>query len=112
MLGLGATQNCHASCGDWLEMDAQHAESAQSFENESIPLPLPCDCRGPLCEQQDPRPLPLPSRDFEWEQHRSLATLRACIEADTEVDSWKAIWCRTAERAGYPRLIDRPPRTA
>ncbi len=65
-----------------------------------------------MCDAQNPNPLPLPSRDTELDQQRSLATLQGRLESDTEVLSWKALQGRAAERDGYALPIDRPPRAA
>jgi hypothetical protein len=111
LLTFGAARPAEASCGDWLQME-DHRASPRTSTTDPTNAPLPCDCQGPMCRGQLPIPLAPPSREVEFEQQRTIETLQVRLESDAEVMSWKSLRGRAAERDGFPRLIDRPPRTA
>lgn len=65
-----------------------------------------------MCDAENPDPQPLPSRDIEIDQQRSMASLQGRLDVDTKVLSWKALQGQAFERDGYALPIDRPPRAA
>jgi hypothetical protein len=114
LICLLAASDAWGSCGDYLEHGPQSRITslvvielgAQSLRPErEIP------CRGPHCRsgRETPSAPPAPP---QWEQSREQA-----VAAEAGRRSEDRPTCRTVSEpaqafAGYPRLIERPPRTA
>jgi hypothetical protein len=117
LFGLCLAPHAWASCGDYLQHAVPPDQSlltARDLDSRSPAAPRPDSappCRGPNCRSLPPVPAPSPA-PVKADTSRDQALTCEILRRDDVPQTRQLPSCAATKHAGYPPLIERPPRPA
>ena len=117
LIGVCMSSSAWASCGDYLEhgqVPVAAPFTVRDVDSDTPTKPRPDSappCRGPNCRSLPPAPAPSPA-PVKAETSRDQALTCEYLQRDDVPQAQQLPACAATTRAGYPRVIERPPRPA
>jgi hypothetical protein len=110
LVSLACANRAQATCGDYLQMAADHSEAGHvpSDDHGSKPADAPCGCRGAQCGGTPLAP-PAPKAPLRGYSQQDGNLLSIADRSLTLYGSWARFYFAARPNSGYPLLLNRPP---